>query len=82
MVRKDNIDMGLWSGVDKADLIIPLDTHTFNVGLRLGLLKRKSYDLEAAFELTQTLKSFDAEDPLKYDFALYRLGQEKIVDIY
>jgi uncharacterized protein (TIGR02757 family) len=82
MVRKDNIDMGLWSGVDKADLIIPLDTHTFNVGLRLGLLKRKSYDLEAAFELTQTLKSFDAKDPLKYDFALYRLGQEKIVDIY
>ena len=76
IVRQDNIDMGLWSGVNKADLIIPLDTHTFNVGLRLGLLKRKTYDLEAAFELTQTLKSFDAEDPLKYDFALYRLGQE------
>ncbi len=76
VVRKDNIDMGLWSGVNKADLIIPLDTHTFNVGLRLGLLKRKTYDLEAAFELTQTLKSFDGEDPLKYDFALYRLGQE------
>ena len=76
VVRKDNIDMGLWSGVDKADLIIPLDTHTFNVGLRLGLLKRKTYDLEAAFELTKTLKGFDAEDPLKYDFALYRLGQE------
>jgi len=78
VVRKDNIDMGLWSGVNKADLIIPLDTHTFNVGLRLGLLKRKTYDLEAAFELTQTLKNFDAEDPLKYDFALYRLGQERL----
>jgi len=76
VVRKDNIDMGLWSGVNKADLIIPLDTHTFNVGLRLGLLKRKTYDLEAAFELTQTLRGFDTEDPLKYDFALYRLGQE------
>ena len=76
VVRKDNIDMGLWSGVNKADLIIPLDTHTFHVGLRLGLLKRRTYDLEAAFELTQTLKSFDAEDPLKYDFAIYRLGQE------
>ncbi|WP_297483404.1 TIGR02757 family protein [Sulfurimonas sp.] len=76
VVRKDNIDMGLWSGVNKADLIIPLDTHTFHVGLRLGLLKRKTYDLEAAFELTKTLKSFDGEDPLKYDFALYRLGQE------
>jgi uncharacterized protein (TIGR02757 family) len=79
MVRKDNIDMGLWSDVDRADLIMPLDTHTFKVGQRLGLLKRKSYDLEAAIELTQTLKTFDATDPLKYDFALYRLGQEKLV---
>ncbi len=79
MVRDDNIDMGLWNGVDKSDLIMPLDTHTFNVGLRLGLLKRKTYDLEAAIELTETLKGFDKKDPLKYDFALYRLGQEKIL---
>ncbi len=79
MVRKDNIDMGLWRGVNKADLIMPLDTHTFSVGLRLGLLKRKTYDLEAALELTATLQKFDKSDPLKYDFALYRLGQEKIL---
>ncbi len=78
MVREDNIDMGLWSGVDKADLIIPLDTHTFNVSKKLGLLNRKSYDLEAAIELTCKLKEFDKEDPLKYDFALYRIGQEKL----
>ena len=79
MVREDNIDLGLWNGVDKADLIMPLDTHTFKVGLRLGLLERKTYDLHAAIELTLTLKTFDKEDPLKYDFALYRLGQEKIL---
>ena len=79
MVRKDNIDMGLWSGIDKADLIMPLDTHTFNVSKRLGLLSRKTYDLEAAIELSNTLKDFDESDPLKYDFALYRLGQEKIL---
>ena len=79
MVRDDNIDMGLWKSVDRADLIMPLDTHTYHVSLRLGLLKRKTYDLEAAIELTQTLKTFDAKDPLKYDFALYRLGQEKIL---
>ncbi len=79
MVRKDNIDMGLWSGVDKRDLIMPLDTHTFNVSKRLGLLKRKTYDLASAIELTETLKGFDENDPLKYDFALYRLGQEKIL---
>ena len=78
MVRYDNIDMGLWSGVDKSDLIIPLDTHTFNVSRKLGLLGRKSYDLEAAIELTSKLKEFDNDDPLKYDFALYRIGQEKL----
>lgn len=78
MVRCDNIDMGLWSGVDKNDLIIPLDTHTFNVSKKLGLLQRKSYDLEAAVELTYKLKEFDKNDPLKYDFALYRIGQEKL----
>ncbi len=79
MVRCDNIDMGLWRGVDKSDLIIPLDTHTFNVSKKLGLLERKSYDLEAALELTNKLKEFDRQDPLKYDFALYRIGQEKLL---
>ena len=79
MVRNDNIDMGLWKNVNKADLIMPLDTHTFNVSTKLGLLKRKTYDLQAAIELTEKLKTFDASDPLKYDFALYRLGQEKML---
>jgi len=79
MVREDNIDMGLWSGVSSADLIMPLDTHTFNVSKKLGLLQRKTYDLQAAIELTNTLKTFDENDPLRYDFALYRIGQEKIL---
>jgi len=80
MVRKDEIDMGLWTTVNKKDLIMPLDTHTFKVSQKLGLLQRKQYDLQAAIELTETLKTFDAQDPVKYDFALYRLGQEKIVN--
>jgi len=58
---------------------MPLDTHTFNVSRRLGLLKRKTYDLQSVVELTDTLRTFDAEDPVKYDFALYRIGQEKIL---
>jgi uncharacterized protein (TIGR02757 family) len=81
MVRDDNIDMGLWSEVDKSNLIIPLDTHTFNVSKKLGLLHRKTYDLQAAIELTEQLKIFDKKDPLKYDFTLYRIGQEKIATI-
>ena len=79
MVRDDAIDMGLWKGVNKGDLIMPLDTHTFKVSKKLGLLHRDTYDLQAAIELTQALKKFDKNDPLKYDFALYRIGQEKII---
>ncbi len=56
MVRDDSIDLGLWSKIDKRDLIIPLDTHTFNVSLRLGLLTRKTYDLKASLELGAKLR--------------------------
>ncbi len=79
MVRNDNIDLGLWKNIDKKDLLIPLDTHTFNVSKKIGLLKRKTYDFKAVVELTNKLKEFDSHDPVKYDFAIYRLGQEKIV---
>jgi len=79
MVRKDNLDMGLWSKIDKKDLLMPLDTHTFKVSQKLGLLQRKTYDLKATLELTKTLREFDDNDPVKYDFALYRLGQEKLM---
>ncbi|MDL0101483.1 TIGR02757 family protein [Campylobacter felis] len=75
MVRKSEIDMGLWKQISTADLLIPLDVHTKSVSLREGLLKRKSYDFKAVLELTQKLKEFDPKDPIKYDFALYRLGQ-------
>jgi len=78
MVRKDNLDFGLWQKIDKKDLLIPLDTHTFKVSQKLGLLKRKSYDLKAVIELTKKLKEFDENDPVKYDFALYRIGQERL----
>ena len=79
MVRKDALDMGLWNVLSPSELIMPLDTHTFNVSKRLGLLMRTQCDLKAALELTQTLKKFDSSDPTKYDFALYRLGQEGMI---
>jgi len=78
MVRDEYPDLGLWKKVDKKDLIIPLDTHTHKVSLKLSLLKRKTYDLQSAIELTKKLKEFDPEDPIKYDFALYRIGQMNI----
>ena len=81
MVRKDEIDLGLWSGVKKEDLLIPLDTHTHKVSLALKLIDRKRYDLETVIKLTNALKKFDPKDPVKYDFALYRVGQEKKIKL-
>ncbi|EGK8084593.1 TIGR02757 family protein [Campylobacter lari] len=77
MVRKDELDLGLFKNIDKKDLLIPLDTHTHKVSLKLKLLKRKIYDFKSVLELTQSLKKFDPADPIKYDFALYRIGQNK-----
>ncbi len=80
MVREDNIDMGLWVDDKKPiytkDLLIPLDTHLFSVSKQLGLIKRNTADLECAIELSRVLGEFDSTDPIKYDFAIYRLGQE------
>jgi uncharacterized protein (TIGR02757 family) len=78
MIRDSKPDLGMWKNAKKNRLIIPLDTHTHKVSLKLGLLRRKTYDLESAILLTEKLKTFDENDPLKYDFALYRIGQLNI----
>ena len=65
--------------VDKADLILPLDTHTFRLSKKLNLLQGKTYNLHSAMEITKNLSHFCASDPVKYDFAIYRLGQERLL---
>ena len=77
MVRKDELDMNLFKKIHTKDLLIPLDTHTHKVSLALNLIQRKSYDFKAVLELSEKLKEFDDQDPIKYDFALYRIGQNK-----
>lgn len=76
MIRKDNrgVDFGIWKGINPADLLLPLDTHTAKVSRSLGLLNRKQNDWKAVVELTNNLKEFDPKDPVKYDFALFGLG--------
>ena len=61
MVRpsKNGVDFGIWKTITPADLYIPLDVHTGNVGRKLGLLKRKQNDWQAVEELTQSLRNFD-----------------------
>jgi len=77
MVRKDNrgVDFGLWDSINPADLKMPLDVHTGNVGRALGILQRPQDDWKAVTELTSALCSFDPADPVKYDFALFGLGR-------
>ena len=81
MVRKDNngVDFGIWNTLQPADLICPCDVHVDRVGRLLGLINRKQTDWLTAVELTQHLKQFDTNDPVKYDFALFGLGVEKIL---
>ena len=76
LTRKDHIDLGLWQDlVSPSDLLLPLDTHTLRISRALTLLQRKSYDRKAVLEVSASLKRFCAHDPIRYDFALYRIGQ-------
>jgi uncharacterized protein (TIGR02757 family) len=76
MVRKDDngVDFGIWNTIKPSQLICPVDVHVARVAKRLGLLERKQTDWNAAIELTQHLRTLDADDPVKYDFALFGLG--------
>jgi uncharacterized protein (TIGR02757 family) len=81
MVRKDasGVDFGIWQSHDQAELMIPLDIHTSTVGRKLGLLKRNQDDWKAVEELTNALAEFDANDPTKYDFALFGMGVNRLI---
>lgn len=74
MVRDDEVDLGLWNFITTDKLIIPLDTHVSRISRYIGLTKRKSNDLKTAIEITNNLKELDKDDPVKYDFAIARLG--------
>ena len=76
MVRNDGngVDFGLWKKISPSMLSIPLDVHTGNVARKLKLLKRKQNDAKALQSLDLSLRKFDPDDPVKYDFALFGLG--------
>jgi len=74
MVRKDALDLGVWSRVPASKLIVPLDTHVIRIGRCLGLTHRTSPGWPMAREITASLRRLDPDDPVKYDFALCHLG--------
>lgn len=80
MVRKDKrgVDFGIWKKISPSQLICPIDVHVARVAKRFNLLERDHTNWQAALELTDHLRDFDKNDPVKYDFALFALGaQEK-----
>ena len=74
--RQDNkcVDFGIWKSISPSKLSCPLDVHSGNVARKLGLLTRKQNDAKALIELDTNLRTLDAHDPVKYDFALFGLG--------
>ncbi len=78
MVRKDDngVDFGIWGRIKPSQLVSPCDVHVDRIARKLGLISRKRTDWVTAVELTNRLKEFDPDDPVKYDFALFGLGVE------
>ena len=74
MVRDDDVDTGLWKSIDKAKLIVPVDVHMGRLCKILGFYDRKSISLAAALEITDSFRQIEPSDPVRYDFALSRIG--------
>jgi uncharacterized protein (TIGR02757 family) len=81
MVREDNVDPGGWNRVSPAKLCIPLDTHMHRICLLLGLTGRKNVDIKTTLEITKAFHTIAPDDPVRYDFALTRLGIRKDADL-
>lgn len=74
MVRKDDVDLGVWSRAKPSALVVPVDAHIDAIARRVGLTRYRSPGWPMALDITAQLRKFDASDPVKYDFALHRLG--------
>lgn len=74
MVRKPPVDFGIWDFIPASELLIPLDVHVARISRQMGLLSRNSNDFKAVLELTENLKKFNPDDPIRYDFATFGYG--------
>jgi len=76
MVRRDELDLGLWARPSAADLFMPVDTHVLQWARAEGLTAHKAADRRACLEITSALRTLVPDDPLRYDFAVTRAGME------
>ena len=76
MVRPGPVDLDLWSILEPAELMLPVDVHVGRQARALGLLERKSNDWTAVRRLTTICRHFCASDPARYDFAFFGVGAQ------
>lgn len=81
MVRSDDVDPGCWHEVSPSKLVVPLDTHMHRIARSLGLTHRKQANLRTALEVTDAFRAFSADDPVRFDFCLTRLGIRQEMDL-
>lgn len=74
MVRRDAIDLGVWTRVSPARLIVPLDTHIIRLGRCLRLTTYTSPGWRMASDITASLRAVDPKDPVRFDFSLCHVG--------
>ncbi len=74
MVRHDEIDLGVWTRLSPARLIVPLDTHVIRLGRCLRLTRYVSPGWKMAADITASLRRLDATDPVRFDFSICHVG--------
>lgn len=74
MVRRDSVDLGVWTRVRPSALVMPIDAHIYAIARQTRLTRYRSAGWPLAIDLTQRLRRFDPADPVKYDFAFHRMG--------
>lgn len=80
MIREDDVDPGCWDDISPSLLIVPLDTHMFRISKVLNLTNRSQADRKCAVEITKGFRELIPGDPVRYDFALTRLGMNESLD--
>jgi uncharacterized protein (TIGR02757 family) len=74
MIRKDEIDPGVWNFFETKYLYYPLDTHIIRFSFNNNIIKSKTNSYSNMQKTTNFFKQINEEDPVKYDFAISRLG--------
>jgi uncharacterized protein (TIGR02757 family) len=80
MARNDRVDPGCWKGIPPSKLLVPLDTHMYRICTAMGMSARRTADLRTAREITEAFREYSPDDPVRYDFALTRVGMRRNED--